>query len=696
MPRLPLTDQPRADESLDSWLEYLADLMSCTVRELLSMCDINPGRRFAGFTTGVDDNFAGNLTAATGSPIDAIHRATVARYAETLGTDGTINPILLTGCSTKFCPRCLTDNGGRWKLIWHLRTSAVCREHCCLLLDQCPRCGGKPRMTTSRKPQALRPPGQRSGGLCGIHGCMDALVEAPAPLVSAGSAVLSQQLWIDSAIHHPHVSIPALAGLSEQTVHVMRDIVAIKTAAGRETALGSPGGEAPSLYNSPSAPADQLFGDIHHQDQTSPHLIGEAVAQTLLVNTYTAPDRDAVIDNLDWLPSNAARRACYFRPASDSRGSTVGPSTRRLIYHREMASSASNPLPLWHTEILQTAGVHPLPTAALPSRMWPSVVSNHPPVTGSAQNLLPLTSVISLAALGHHGRPVHQRRAFDIIVDAHRLDVELQSLWSGDNVAQILDYYLALHEHLRSQPPPIDYARRRRQFPNPTALYGKSHRHPNPARFVWQLLTGSDPFSTLGAARRFGPIIDHYCRFAENLTPRQKSVLIEEARRLLITSGITDEPVIYAPAHDGSDFRRRETEELKELTIDDALIPGTHIIALRSASQDRTPEAVLQFALNGDSHLAEALVHFTTTAGQHQVTAARRAGRRQVQLAEYEDVLEVHLGRVLHTRGRRGNPRALTTLGIQLRDTCLPHLEQLSRVAGVPIPTSPPTAIDND
>ena len=697
MPRLPLTDHPLSDESLDSWLEYLATLMSCTVRSLLAMCDVNPGRRFAGFSTGVDDDFARNLAAATGAAIDAVHHATVARYAGSLGSNGRINPLLLSGCSTKFCPQCLADSGGRWKLIWHLQTSAVCREHRCLLLDRCPRCGGKPRMTTSRKPQALRPPRPRSAaGICGLQGCMDALMTAIAPTVVDGSAVLSQQLWIDSSFDHPQLSIPALGGLRERTGDLMRDIVNMKTAAGRETTLASADDTTPSLYSSPSEPATRLFNEICHQDQTGPYLIGEAVAQTLLVNTFTAADRDAVIDNLTWLPSTYAIRVCYHRPSSDKRSGPAGLSTRRLLYHRQMANSTYNSLPLWHAEILQTAGVEPLPAATMPSRMWPSVVHGHPSTTASAENLLPLTSVISLAALGYHGPPANQRRNFGLLIKNHRLDIELQALWSGDNVGQTMAFYLALHEHLSSQPPPIDYARRRHQFPSPTVLYGRSHRHPHPARFVWQILTGSDPFSTLGAARRFGPVIDSYRRFVGALSTTQKAVLVEEARRLLIMAGITDEPIVYAPAFDGSAFRRREANELDELSIDEVLIPGTHLIALNSASHDREPKAILQLALDGDSHLAEALAHFTITAGQHQVTAARHAGTSQVQLAVYEDLLEVHLGRVLHTRGRRGNPRALTTLGIQLRDTCLPHLEQLSRVAGVPIPTSPPSTVQND
>lgn len=685
MPRLPLTDRPRSDESLDSWLEYLAELMSCSVRNLLAMCDINPGRRSAGFTTGVDDDFARNLAAATGSSIDEIHRATVARYVESLGTDGRINPSLLSGCSTRFCPQCLADTGGRWKLIWHLQTSTVCRDHRCLLLERCPRCGGKPRMTTSRKPQALWPPRQRHAqGLCGILGCMDALVAAAAPSITVeDSAMLSQQLWIDANVTHPQISIRSLGDLTERTGIIMRDIVNIKTAAGRETVLASVEHKTSSLYSSPSAATTRLFDEISNQDLVSPYLIGEAVAQTLLASTYTATDRDAVIDNLNWLPSATAIKSCYRRPESDKSSGPAGLSTRKLLYHREMARSSNNSPPLWHAEILQTAGVEPLHARTLPSRMWPAIVHAHPSTKVSTLELLPLTSVISLAALGSHGPPANQRKNFGVLIKSHRLDLELQALWSGDSVGQMLDFYLTLHEHLRSQPPPIDYARRRQRFPAPTVLYGSRHPHPNPARFVWQILTGSDPFSTAGAGQQFGPAIATYGRFVTALTTAQKSVLVEEARRLLIMAGIFDEPIYYAPAFDGTEFRRRDSDELQHMSIDDALIPGTHIIALRSASQDRDPGIVLQRALDGDTSLARALAFFAATAGKNQAVASRHVRKSQQGLAYCEDVLEVLLGRVLHARGRRGNPRALTPTGIELRDRCMPHLDQLCAIGGV-------------
>ncbi|MDF3285297.1 hypothetical protein, partial [Gordonia sp. N1V] len=479
--------------------------------------------------------------------------------------------------------------------------------------------------------------------------------------------------------------------LNEPTADVMRDIITLKVTAGR-----SVGHNALSLYNRSRMPSAQLFEEINARGHVEPATIGEAVAQTLLVATYTAPDRNSVIDNLAWLPSDVARAICYRRPSSDQRLGVVGISTRRLLSLREIANSANNSAPLWYTEILRTADAIPLSPCNLPSRMWAPVVHNHPPTTVSAQNLLPLTSVISLAALGHPGRPTTHRNAFGILVNAHQLDIALQSLWSGDNLGQILSYYHSLHDHLSSQPPPIDYDRRRRLFPNATVLYGRGHPYPNPARFVWQILTGSDPFSTTGAARRFGPLIDNYGRFAERLTPTQKTTLVAEARRLLIMSGITDEPVFYAPAYDGAQFRQRVADELDDLSIDDVLIPGTHITALRISSQDRDPETILQLALSGDHRLAHALIYFATTAGQHQVTAARDLRKAPTSLANYEDLLEVHLGRVLHTRGRRGNPRALTPVGIELRDMCIPHLAQLSVVAGVPIPASLPSTIDND
>ncbi len=47
--------------------------------------------------------------------------------------------------SSRFCPRCLAESGGRWRLDWRLNWLVACREHRTLLTDTCPVCGESQR-----------------------------------------------------------------------------------------------------------------------------------------------------------------------------------------------------------------------------------------------------------------------------------------------------------------------------------------------------------------------------------------------------------------------------------------------------------------------------------------------------------------------------------------------------------------------
>lgn len=42
---------------------------------------------------------------------------------------------------SNFCPHCLVETGGAWKLAWKLAWSFACTAHHCLLVDVCPSCG---------------------------------------------------------------------------------------------------------------------------------------------------------------------------------------------------------------------------------------------------------------------------------------------------------------------------------------------------------------------------------------------------------------------------------------------------------------------------------------------------------------------------------------------------------------------------
>ncbi len=147
---LPVSVTPRPGESIESWLEHLADANGLTTAQLLT--ETGRGR-------------AGNryLTLAP-APETITRLAALARvdeqhvYAATLaGFDGTA--LDLTGLDpadrhsyrqvaargwtpahgTQICPRCLGENGA-WQGAWRLLIVTTCTQHQSLLVARCPSC----------------------------------------------------------------------------------------------------------------------------------------------------------------------------------------------------------------------------------------------------------------------------------------------------------------------------------------------------------------------------------------------------------------------------------------------------------------------------------------------------------------------------------------------------------------------------
>ena len=147
---LPISVPPRPDESVESWLEHLADANGLTTAQLLATI------RRTGATTRY-------LTLAP-SPETIARLAALARvdekdvYAATLASfDGTA--LDLTGLDpmdrysyrqiaargwtpahvTQICPACLA-NTGTWKTTWRLLLVTACTDHGLVLVAECPAC----------------------------------------------------------------------------------------------------------------------------------------------------------------------------------------------------------------------------------------------------------------------------------------------------------------------------------------------------------------------------------------------------------------------------------------------------------------------------------------------------------------------------------------------------------------------------
>lgn len=214
---LPVSLPPRPDESVESWLEHLADANGLTTAQLLTTI-----RR-----TGANTRY---LTLAP-SPEAIARLAALARvdkkdvYAATLASfDGTA--LDLTGLDpadrhsyrqiaargwtpahgTQICPACL-ETTGAWRTTWRLLLVTACTDHGLVLVTECPSCE---RPFRDQRHSHLRRVGAAT--VCGnplgqgpVKQCQHDLTSLAS--VPASPAVLATQARNDSALTGEHVMV---------------------------------------------------------------------------------------------------------------------------------------------------------------------------------------------------------------------------------------------------------------------------------------------------------------------------------------------------------------------------------------------------------------------------------------------------------------------------------------------------------
>ena len=118
---LPVSIAPQDGESIESWLEHLADANGLTTAQLLTAT----GRGRAGTRY---------LTLAP-SPDTATRLAALARHSyRQVAARGWV-----PAHGTQICPTCLAETGA-WRTTWRLLIVTACTRHRTLLVARCPAC----------------------------------------------------------------------------------------------------------------------------------------------------------------------------------------------------------------------------------------------------------------------------------------------------------------------------------------------------------------------------------------------------------------------------------------------------------------------------------------------------------------------------------------------------------------------------
>lgn len=585
-PTLPLRTGPVEGESVDSWIEALARRHRLAPSRLLSALGL-PERALSinRLIKATSEEAWRRMEHAAGLPAGALRAAQNA--GASLG-------MTLVGGGTRFCPRCLAENGGHWLLAWRSNWTVACSRHRLLLQDTCPTCEKTPRIHLPGGPTAF-PPGtcpyqpRTRGNRCGTH--LAALSTTP-----AHPTVMAVQTWLDDL--HQRADQEG----DSEAVATLKDlpVVAYWLMTREEIDWQARATElAPGRTRTEVTPMNGRL----------PQLDAALVAAVLdLARTVLDADHDAGITALRELPHGRSVRTGVM-PAGmgiPRWQAMSGPFPNRFLRALDPQLSAmdrlrfKSPTPAAERPTGRDAaerGRH------IPHLIWPDWAGRLLPLSGFHPDLFRATAATCLLAPGTSQRTYRTLTArFNRRVNPQQLSVLLHGY--GDlphpTLLHVLTAFCRIATYLDTTGSPIDYQRRREQIPThplitwpqwrDLACAAGSHpgesprkgtsghgRYLHSQRHLLQLLTGADlgahghRLSFTGSGDR-----NRYVSFTTQLTTPLRAALAAHAEQILAELDI-DEPVTWSPpaelAHGltlpGADPTTLDTDKIRQIVVDE-------------------------------------------------------------------------------------------------------------------------------
>jgi hypothetical protein len=637
--RIPIAD----GESLHSWIEALAARYRMTVRELLPALGIPAPRTPYGLMLGVDSQALRSLEWQAGLPIGRLDDAVLDRFS-TLDLAGAPGRPPHVGWQTlwakssgsRFCPRCLAENGGRWSLSWYLNWTFACMRHNVLMATRCGICGRRPRSGENRldhfidgrlcchyrlEDQQARRPDRR------MPRCGASLIEQPLQELDIAHPIIACQRWIHDVLAEPAevtaagLHMPPKVALTAVATLMRHAIVASDGLINRRVAhlAATPAAKGISLPEvKPVKSPTSAFAAL----ADNPALFG--IAAALAVDVLTAPSLSAAADpasyilaSTDEMPWSARRRGI---------AATRSPLLDAVLLRQQAAAMSVGDRLSYRTEgtvprrpTIARAGEWPfIPgrLSSVPVRLVPQVAWK--PVTDLlTRHALHDTgmpgAVLSMAIVrcGTYAEWSHIAAWLMLPSQTSRTASSVfRRLGHAGRLGEMLVSIDVLVEELTEHPPPIDYARRRWIFRDldlvtPSRLRRACHqaglalserRIQYATMLLWETLTGGDiRFANNQLCFRNSNDRESYASFRRKYADALEDYLTVEAERLMLRHRI-DEPVTWQP-------ELKDPAGLKWLSPPADLtrhLPGWESAhrreKLRQAARDHTPR-VTHFGL---------------------------------------------------------------------------------------------------
>lgn len=599
---LPIRVPPLAGEALDSWFDALAHRLHVPVADLLPPLGLPRAvRRGADRALDIPADWSillrpaevARIAAATAVPADTITAMTLAVYdqravlIDTATRRVNIRSLWGRGTGSRYCPDCLTETGGRWRLSWKLNWSFACLTHCRLLADRCPDCDRAQRTRTSGEPEPPRPgrcahpvdprdrrPLRRWTGVhIRCHADLSNTATLPLP---AGHPALQAQQLLDDLFASDVADFGVYTDRPQPAITALADIRSI---AGRTIAY--------LQHHDPAGilPADPITGQLlalaRHQQQRMPArtrqrlgtvapasaagtAIGVLVACTVLASANVHQAGEAL------QPLIVTPRGPKALVTCPSTVDDWGRTTSTVLHSIALAALGPGLRP---TDQLRyrTAAPHPrqpdTPTADLrarkiPTLLWPYWATRLNPANNAyARRLRPALSAALLLA----GTRLELADAAHLLGGATtplRISTTVQMLHATPCWPDICAGLDRLVDYLDTHDVPIDYQRRRQTDYRrllPAAGWRRICREagttPGPAIrshiarcVLFEQLSGMPPhLAPFSAGTTTPDFRTKTVQFGAVLTPALAAGLIQAAATFLHQQGITDEPLTWQP-----------------------------------------------------------------------------------------------------------------------------------------------------